>query len=115
MERQSAEQYGCLFRHTCLGSGRRRNRQGGFRTVRAASAAEEAVSGAAGNRTYTGARRGHARRGSHRLPVGSWVGETDAGLHSAAGGDGSLLRGYDAGGAGRLCRYDRQRGRHRDA
>jgi hypothetical protein len=89
MERQSAEQYGCLFRHTCLGLGRRRNRQGGFRTARAASAAEEAVSGAAGNRTYTGARRGHARRGSHRLPVGSWVGETDAGLHSAPAATGA--------------------------
>ena len=36
--------------------------------LRAAGAAEGAISGAARNRTYPGARRGHARRGSHRLP-----------------------------------------------
>ena len=44
--------------------------------------------------------------------VRSWGGDTDAGLHPATGGrrEPGLLRGYDAGGAGRLCRRDRQRG-----
>src|SRR3984893_5706844 len=36
--------------------------------LRAAGAAEGAISGTARSRTYPGARRGHARRGSHRLP-----------------------------------------------
>jgi hypothetical protein len=81
----------------------------------AAGAAEE-VSGAAGNRTYPA--RAEAMLDVDRIAcrVRSWGGDTDAGLHPATGGDGEpgLLRGYDAGGAGRLCRRDRQRGCHCD-
>jgi hypothetical protein len=50
---------------------------------------------------------------SRACPVHSWSGETDAGLHPATGGDGSLACSADMLlGAGRVCWSHDDRSRH---